>query len=126
MNKENIYNGDCPVLSSLNILGGKWRIPILWYLKDGGLRYNELKRQLKGITNIMLTRSLRDLEEHGLILRIQHSQIPPHVEYFLTDDSKKLIPALLLIQEWSKEHISLENTEKYHSNKEQNLPTVDY
>jgi DNA-binding HxlR family transcriptional regulator len=112
MNRKIIYGEGCPVLHALNIIGGKWRMPILWHLLEGGLRYNELKRQLQGITNIMLTRSLQDLEEHGLVKRIQHSQIPPHVEYFLTDHAKKLIPAMRSIQEWGKEQILLEKRDK--------------
>lgn len=105
MNRKNIYGDECPVLYALNIIGGKWRLPILWNLKDGGLRYNQLKRKLNGITNIMLTRSLQDLEEYGLANRVQHSEIPPHVEYFLTENSKKILPVLLLIQEWGKEQL---------------------
>jgi len=111
MNRKNPYGDECPVLHALNILGGKWRLPIIWNLLDGGLRYNQLKRQLHGITNIMLTRSLKDLEECGLIIRIQHSEIPPHVEYFLTEHAKKLIPAMMVLQEWGKEQILLKKDE---------------
>ncbi len=111
MNKKNPYGDDCPVLHALNILGGKWRLPIIWNLLNGGLRYNQLKRQLQGITNIMLTRSLKDLERCGLIKRIQHSEIPPHVEYYLTEHAKKLIPAMMVFQEWGKEQILLEKGE---------------
>jgi len=111
MSKKNPYGDDCPVLHALNILGGKWRLPIIWNLLDGGLRYNQLKRQLQGITNIMLTRSLKDLEERGLVKRIQHSEIPPHVEYHLTEHAKKLIPAMVIFQEWGKEQILLEKGE---------------
>lgn len=56
----------------------------------------------------MLTRSLQDLEEYGLIKRIQHSEIPPHVEYFLTEHTKKIIPAMMSIKEWGKEQILME------------------
>lgn len=108
MNRKNTYNDDCPILHALNIIGGKWRLPILWRLTDDGLRYNQLKRRLNGITNIMLTRSLQDLEEYGLVKRIQHSEIPPHVEYFLTDHAKKLIPAIMSIEKWGEEQILIE------------------
>lgn len=100
MQKQATYDNVCPVLHALNIIGGKWRIPILWKLANSPLRYNELKRQLTGITNIMLTRSLKDLEKHGLIDRIQFSEIPPHVEYSLTEQGKNLVPALIIIKEW--------------------------
>ena len=111
MDKQNIYESDCPVLHALNIIGGKWRLPILWKLSNGSLRYNELKRQLQGITNIMLTSSLQDLEENGLVKRIQHSEIPPHVEYLLTEHGKKLVPAMLCLRDWGKEQIMLKKGE---------------
>ena len=111
MNRKNLYGDACPVLHALNLLGGKWRLPIIWNLLDGGLRYNQLKRQLQGITNIMLTRSLQDLEECGLVTRVQHSEIPPHVEYFLTEHAKKLIPAMEIFQEWGEEQMLLEKGE---------------
>lgn len=95
----------CPVTEALKILGGKWRIPILWKLAEEPLRYNELKRRLAGITNIMLTRSLKELEQYRLIERIQHETVPPNVEYLLAEDGKKLIPALNLIKEWGIEVI---------------------
>ena len=114
MNRKNLYGDDCPVLYALNLLGGKWRLPIIWNLLNGGLRYNQLKRQLQGITNIMLTRSLQDLEEYGLVKRVQHSAIPPHVEYFLTEHAKKLIPAMMVIREWGEEQIMLEKSGREH------------
>ena len=86
--------------NTLKMIGGKWKMPLLWKLYHADLRYNELKRQLSGITNIMLTRSLRDLEKAGLIRRIQHSEVPPHVEYSLTAFSRKLGSALLDIKDW--------------------------
>ena len=112
MNRKKLYGDECPVLHALNLLGGKWRLPIIWNLLDGGLRYNQLKRQLQGITNIMLTRSLQDLEECGLVRRVQYSEIPPHVEYYLTEHAKKLIPAMEIFQEWGEEQMLLEKGER--------------
>jgi len=103
MSQQCIYDKSCPVLHALNIIGGKWRIPILWQLSNSSLRYNELKRQLKGITNIMLTRSLKDLEDYGLINRVQFAEVPPHVEYSLTEQGKQLVPALLIIKDWGEQ-----------------------
>lgn len=96
---------ECPVVVALKIIGGKWRIPILWKLSAGPVRYNTLKRQLTGITNIMLTRSLRELEAAKLIHRIQYSDIPPHVEYSLSEEGENLLPALNIIKEWGLELI---------------------
>lgn len=83
---KHIYSEDCPVVHALEIIGGKWRIPIIWILSnEKSVRYNQLKRSIPGITNIMLTRSLQALEEHGLVKRVEYNKIPPHVEYSLTD-----------------------------------------
>jgi DNA-binding HxlR family transcriptional regulator len=104
MNKA-IYEGNCPVIYALNMIGSKWKLALLWHLANNqnGIRYNELKRKLDGITNIMLTRSLRELDEDGIVRRIQYSDIPPHVEYSLTDQGEKLIPALLNIKVWGEQ-----------------------
>lgn len=64
MLEGNLYDGSCQVVTALNLLSGRWKLPILWKLYKGGIRYNELKRQVRGITNIMLTRSLQELEAH--------------------------------------------------------------
>jgi DNA-binding HxlR family transcriptional regulator len=98
-------------MSALNMIGGKWKVPILWQLYNADLRYNELKRRLDGITNIMLTRCLRDLEEAGLVNRVQYSEIPPHVEYSLTPYSRKLGKALLDIKDWGEQMQFIQNNE---------------
>lgn len=98
----------CPVIHALEIIGGKWRIPIIWKLStEKSLRYNELKRSITEITNIMLTRSLQSLEEHGLVKRVEYNIIPPHVEYSLTDNCHDLLPALVIINEWGKNSLQI-------------------
>ncbi|ADL08686.1 winged helix-turn-helix transcriptional regulator [Thermosediminibacter oceani] len=95
---------NCPLTFALNLIGGKWRLPIIWALsKNGTMRYNELRRSIHGITNMMLTQSLRELELYGIISRKQYMEIPPRVEYFLTDNGKNLIPALKALAHWGKE-----------------------
>jgi DNA-binding HxlR family transcriptional regulator len=99
-----IYSKKCAVMHALEIIGGKWRLPIIWELSSQeSMRYNELKRHLDGITNIMLTRALQGLEENGLVRRVELGRIPPHVEYSLTESCKELLPALEIINEWGKE-----------------------
>jgi DNA-binding HxlR family transcriptional regulator len=96
----------CGVMYALDIIGGKWRLPIIWRLSaQESMRYNELKRQLDGVTNIMLTRALQGLEEHGLVCREEKSLIPPHVEYSLTESCKRLLPALQIINAWGEENM---------------------
>jgi len=102
---EPVHFKNCAVIHALEIIGGKWRLPIIWELStQDSMRYNELKRHLDGITNIMLTRALQGLEEHGLVNRVELCRIPPHVEYSLTESCKQLLPALEIINEWGKEN----------------------
>lgn len=99
----------CSVIYALEIIGGKWKLPVIWKLsKQKSIRYNALKRSLNGITNIMLTRALQDLEKNGLVQRIAYNMYPPHVEYSLTEDAKKLIPALKIIGSWGREKMMRE------------------
>ncbi|MCT8976745.1 helix-turn-helix transcriptional regulator [Clostridium sp. CX1] len=111
-NKEQgvINEKNCVMIYSMEIIGGKWRVPILWKLyQNKTMRYNDLKRNLVGITNIMLTRSLKSLEENGLVSRKEFNQIPPRVEYSLTDNGLQLVPALEAIFNWGKERMTKED-----------------
>lgn len=90
-----IYSTDkCPVGYAFKALEGKWKLPILWILSENGtLRYNQLKKAL-GITNMMLTSTLKELEEFGFVTRTQYNEIPPHVDYSLSELGEKLLPVL--------------------------------
>jgi DNA-binding HxlR family transcriptional regulator len=99
----------CPVVYALSLIGQKWKIPILWHLADEGtLRYNELKRGVHGITNIMLTKSLQELEEHQLVERKQYDVVPPRVEYSLTERGQTLIPLLRDLHAWGSQQIEID------------------
>lgn len=105
---EKTPNEICPVLYTMSILGQRWKLPILWHLADEGtLRYNELKRGIPIITNIMLTQSLRDLERACLVERREYGTIPPHVEYSLTERGRTLIPILEQIHEWGTDQMEM-------------------
>ncbi|EHJ00450.1 transcriptional regulator, HxlR family [Clostridium sp. DL-VIII] len=106
---DNIYGTEYPVLYALDIIGQKWKLPIIWYLsaKDS-TRYNELKRKINGITNMMLTKSLKELEEHKLIVRTQYETIPPKVEYSLAERGKELLPTLNELYLWGEEQLKLD------------------
>lgn len=112
MSGEALYKSgfdNCPLTFALNLIGGKWRLPIIWALsKNGTLRYNELKRSIEGITNMMLTQSLKELEAYGIIARKQFMEIPPRVEYSLTDNGEELIPALKALASWGSKMKKLE------------------
>ncbi len=93
----------CPVTFALSMLNGKWKLPIIWEIhKEESIRFNELQRRLEGISNLMLSKSLQALESDNLINRHQYNEIPPRVEYSLTNSGKSLIPALDLLGEWGK------------------------
>jgi DNA-binding HxlR family transcriptional regulator len=106
MENNRLYNNrldDCPLTFALNLIGGKWRLPILWALsKKPETRYNELKKNIDGITNMMLAQSLKELEQYGIINRKQYAEIPPRVEYSLTDNGQGLISALKVLADWGK------------------------
>ena len=96
MNKyEDDTLNQCPIVYAMELIGSKWKIPILWNLtQEDNLHYNELKRRILGITNTMLTRALRELETDGLLTRNSAGTVPPSVTYELTDLGKQLIPSL--------------------------------
>ena len=99
----------CPILHVFRRIGGKWKLPILWHLADQEtVRYNELKRSVRGVTNMMLTKCLRELEEYGLVIRRQYNEVPPRVEYSLTERGKKLLPALGELYAWGREQLDFE------------------
>ena len=96
-----------PVELSLSIIGGKWKIPIIWSLKESSQRYGVLKRSLPKVTHKMLTQQLRELEEDEIIIRKVYAEIPPKVEYSLTLLGKSVIPVIDLLREWGEEYRSV-------------------
>lgn len=93
----------CPVVEVIETIGGKWRIPVLWCIgKAGTIRYNELKRDMTGITNTMLTRTLDSLIEQKLVIRKDFLSLPPKVEYSLTENGEELFPLLEQLVKWRK------------------------
>jgi DNA-binding HxlR family transcriptional regulator len=95
----------CPVTTALSVIGGKWKVIILWHLKEGGVkRFGELQRLVRGISQKMLTQELRDLEESGLVSRKVYPVVPPKVEYSLTETGWSLKPVLEQLCEWGSEY----------------------
>lgn len=94
---------DCPVKYALDLLNGKWKLRILWELnQQETIRFNELQRRLNGISSVMLSKSLEELERNGIINRRQYNEIPPKVEYSLTDLGKAIDPALQALGDWGR------------------------
>jgi DNA-binding HxlR family transcriptional regulator len=98
-------SGGCTsVQTTLKVLGGKWKPPILFLLSSQTMRFGELKKAIAGITQKMLTQELREMESDGLIARKVYPQIPPKVEYSLTAYGKSLEPILKTMSEWGHKH----------------------
>jgi DNA-binding HxlR family transcriptional regulator len=95
--KKLYYN---PVEFAMARIGGTWKMPILWRLRDKVLRYGELKKDIPHITHKMLTSQLRELEQHGFVNREVHPVVPPKVEYSLTERGKKAISIIETIRNY--------------------------
>ena len=103
--KRNAY---CPVDYAFQRVGGKYKGRILWYLKDDVLRYGELKRVVEGISPKMLTQALKELEEDELVIRKAYPELPPRVEYSLTETGAELIPVIDQMRVWGEKQMILE------------------
>lgn len=95
---------NCPLEAALGLIGGKWKGVILYRLIDNTLRFGELRKIMPAVTQRMLTKQLRELEEDGLILREVYREVPPKVEYSLTNKSLALQPILLALESWGAEY----------------------
>lgn len=93
--------GRCPIEDTLNIVAGRWKILILWWLQAGELRFGELRRLIPSVSPKMLTQQLRQMEEEGLIDREVFAQVPPKVIYSLTKRGESLQPVLQSLYDWS-------------------------
>ena len=105
--KKGIVTGDgnCPVTPLLLMLQGRWKSQLMYEMCIyDTVRFGQLKKDLPGITNTMLTKALRELEGDGLISREQFNEIPPHVEYSLTDMGRDLLPVFYAIMNWGFQH----------------------
>ncbi|OLP63092.1 HTH-type transcriptional activator HxlR [Bacillus pumilus] len=111
--KEKTFN--CEKELTLSVIGGKWKMLILWHLgKEGTKRFGELKALMPSITQRMLVNQLRELEDHLIIHREVYPVVPPKVEYSLTENGLKLMPILDAMYEWGKDYIEhvLEKTKE--------------
>jgi DNA-binding HxlR family transcriptional regulator len=96
----------CPVEATLDVIGGKWKVVILYHLThDGTHRFAVLRRKIPGVSERMLTQQLRELEDAGIVHREVYPEVPPKVEYSLTEYGKTLRPITEVMCEWGKRHI---------------------
>ncbi len=101
----------CPVASTLELIGGKYKALILWHLSENTLRFSELRKAVQGATAKMLTQQLRELESQKLIHREVFPIIPPRVEYSLTDLGRSLLPILVAMRDWGANYLRSKNLE---------------
>ncbi|WP_298203306.1 helix-turn-helix domain-containing protein [Desulfosporosinus sp.] len=100
--KNNEYQ--CSMELTLALIGGKWKALILWHLGDKTLRYSEMRKTIPNVTPKMLTQQLRELEDSGLVKRLIYTQIPPKVEYSLTQAGQSLLPILDTLCKWGQNY----------------------
>jgi DNA-binding HxlR family transcriptional regulator len=101
--KAPTYN--CPVEATLDVIGGKWKALILFWLRDRVCRFGELRRRIPDVSERMLTQQLRELEGHGIVRRRVFPVVPPKVEYSLTPYGRTLRPITELMCAWGKKHV---------------------
>lgn len=100
-------NPGCAVEAAISLIDGKWKCVILYHLQDGTIRFNELRRRLPSITQRMLTNQLRELEADGLIGRRVYAEVPPKVEYSLSERGRSLAPILDALKSWGDANLGL-------------------
>lgn len=106
---------NCEKELTLSIIGGKWKMLIMWHLgKEGTKRFGELRTLIPGITQRMLVSQLRELEEDHIIHREVYPVVPPKVEYSLTNQGESLLPILEAMYEWGKNYMKINNTNEVH------------
>lgn len=100
-----VYN--CPIEATLDVISGKWKLIILWYINEKTRRFSELDELIPNITVKVLSRQLKEMERDGLIERTSYPEIPPRVEYSITEYGKTLNPIIDMMCEWGTRHCEI-------------------
>lgn len=104
MRKRELSSIPCPIEYTIELLSGKWKMHVIWQVaKQEVIRFNELRRQLNGISNVVLTQTLQELQAAGVIHRRQYNVVPPRVEYSLTELGQGLLPVFQTMEQWGKQ-----------------------
>ena len=99
----NISEKNCTLKDVLDIIGGKWAMPMIYILSKGKMRFKELERSVEGINTRMLVKELKNMEANGIITREVFATVPPTVEYTLTNKGQKLMPSIVSLHNWGQE-----------------------
>jgi DNA-binding HxlR family transcriptional regulator len=103
--KRPVRKYNCPVEAALDVIGGKWKVLILCWLKERMHRFGELRRRIPGISERVLTQQLRELERDGIVHREVYPEVPPRVEYSLTEFGQTLRPLMGMLNDWGQTHL---------------------
>jgi DNA-binding HxlR family transcriptional regulator len=99
-NNEMAITEKCPITSTMLAIGGRWKLIIIWHLRNGALRYNEVKKAIPNISEKMLIQQLKNLEHDGWVVKKNYNEIPPRTDYSLTKLGKSFVPILENILSW--------------------------
>ncbi|PGT75643.1 MULTISPECIES: winged helix-turn-helix transcriptional regulator [Bacillaceae] len=105
MKKTMKYSPDCALSKVQKVIGGKWKLILLWYISEQPRRFGEMHRSFPDMTQSMLTKQLRELENDGLLHREIYKEVPPRVEYSLTDLGQQFVPILQNMYAWGERHL---------------------
>ena len=101
--KMKVSEKTCSLRDVLDIIGGKWSMPIIYILSKGKMRFKEIERSVEGINTRMLVKELKNMEVNGIITREVFATVPPTVEYTLTQKGEKLLPSIVSLHKWGQE-----------------------
>ena len=96
---------ECPITATIDVIGGKWKPPIIWLLMEGPMRFGELSKTIPNMALKVLSKQLKELESDGIIVRKAYPEVPPRVEYSLSEKGESLREVMLLLSDWSRKHI---------------------
>ena len=102
LKKENMP--ECPVATTVQLIGSKWKLLILRDLLTGTKRYNELRKSLPGISQKVLTASLKSMVNDGIVIRTAYPEVPPRVEYSLSELGESMRPVIVVMEQWAKQY----------------------
>ncbi len=105
MKKAKEYSSDCALSKVQKMVGGKWKLILLWYISEKPRRFGEINRSFPDITQSMLTKQLRELEHDGLVHREVYKEVPPRVEYSLTNLGQQFVPILHNMYDWGERNL---------------------
>lgn len=96
---------ECPITATIDVIGGKWKPPIIWLLLKGPMRFGELHKTIPGMALKVLSRQLKELEADGIVVRTAYPEVPPRVEYALSEKGETLRAVMFMLSDWSRKNI---------------------